>query len=649
MKFKVSAYTIWEQGPRPRQEDSIFPAHKGTTSDDRLFLVCDGMGGHSAGDVASSTVCAALSSSVLASCDAEGEFTDDIFEAALSAAYDALDSKDDGSPKKMGTTLTFLKLHKAGCTIAHIGDSRVYHLRPGADAASTEIVYQTQDHSLVNDLVRIGELTPEEAKTSKQRNVITRAMQPNMERRSRADIAHTSDIRKGDYFLLCSDGILEQMEDDNLKFIFSDMGGDAQHKVEMLIKVTAENHDNHSALLVHITDVETEAGDVLIAYEPPKGPRRKAAAAPIEVEELKVPVTPVAEPEPVGGGDDDRNHGDSSLALLKRYLLPALAVIVVGIAIYFVYSSTMSKEESKPKALPEATTKSSDEPKTPSQPENVEQTTEPTIYNVGDRYTENGINGLIYSISNDANGETLYIVDAALSAPVKWSEVEGKIEEPWMLASKSDVEKILVALPKDDTDMIGSLWFKDGKNNSYMYKDGTEVTLKTTSDKKSKECVVFKIAVVKNGELVKQAVEVEDTKTPAVSTPAKTKDDAKTTTTPSGESKTSTEPSVSTSSNNKPQQTDTGKKTEAQPDPKVSAGANPTDNNGAQTEVVTTDPVATNEPNTNTAKVENVTSDVPTETPEQGASQGGSTEQAGQAGQAEEETPTGTEGDTESK
>lgn len=635
MKFKVSAYTIWEQGPRPRQEDSIFPAHKGTTSDDRLFLVCDGMGGHSAGDVASSTVCAALSSSVLASCDAEGEFTDDIFEAALSAAYDALDSKDDGSPKKMGTTLTFLKLHKAGCTIAHIGDSRVYHLRPGADAASTEIVYQTQDHSLVNDLVRIGELTPEEAKTSKQRNVITRAMQPNMERRSRADIAHTSDIRKGDYFLLCSDGILEQMEDDNLKFIFSDMGGDAQHKVEMLIKVTAENHDNHSALLVHITDVEPEAGDVLIAYEPPKGPRRKAAAAPIEVEELKVPVTPVAEPEPVGGGDDDRNHGDSSLASLKRYLLPALAVIVVGIAIYFVYSSTMSKEEPKPKASLAATTKSSEEPKAPSQPEqpeNVEQTPEPTIYNVGDRYTENGIDGLIYSINNDANGKTLYIVDdAAIGEPVVWSEV--KIEEPWKLASKSDVEKILKALPETQTKMIGSLWFEEGKNNRYMDKDGKEVTLKTNSAKKSEKCVVFKVAVVENGVLVKQAVEVEDTKTPEpqVSTPDKPKDDAKPT--PKKEATQQPEGDIV-----------------VQPKPEGSVAADKPEDKSASTEgntaivgAPTEQPKATTEPapeNTNVQPSgDPEKSDVPAEPTGQGTSQGE---------QGVEETSTGTE-DTESK
>ena len=99
MKFKLSAYTIYEQGPRPRQEDSIFPAHNCTQEDNRLFIVCDGMGGHSAGDVASSTVCSALSGHILAnSADVEGVFTDDMFKEALAAAYDALDTKDDGSP-----------------------------------------------------------------------------------------------------------------------------------------------------------------------------------------------------------------------------------------------------------------------------------------------------------------------------------------------------------------------------------------------------------------------------------------------------------------------------------------------------------------------------------------------------------------------
>ena len=234
----------------------MFPEHGTLKDSDRLFIVCDGMGGHSAGDVASSTVCQELSRSILSQCpDTEGSFNDDTFKSALSDAFDMLDTKDNGAAKKMGTTMTFLKLHDEGATIAHIGDSRVYHIRPGEDASDTEILFQTYDHSLVNDLVKVGELTPEEAKHSNQKNIITRAMQPNMERRSRADIYHTHDIKPGDYFMLCSDGILEQMEDENIKYIFSPRVKTPEEKVNMLIEVTSQNHDNHTAILVHITDV----------------------------------------------------------------------------------------------------------------------------------------------------------------------------------------------------------------------------------------------------------------------------------------------------------------------------------------------------------------------------------------------------------
>lgn len=256
MKYTLEACNIWEQGLREKQEDSIYPGYGKACGSDRLFVLCDGMGGHSSGEVASSTVCQAIGLSVLSRCpDPEGAFTDADFNAVLKDAFDALDTKDNGAAKKMGTTLAFLKLHDKGCTIAHIGDSRVYHIRPGKGEENTEILFHTIDHSLVNDLVKIGELTPEEARHSKQKNVITRAMQPNMERRPKADICNIHDIRPGDYFMLCSDGILEQMEDKNIRYIFSDKGGDMSSKAEMLIKVTNQNHDNHSAIIVHILNV----------------------------------------------------------------------------------------------------------------------------------------------------------------------------------------------------------------------------------------------------------------------------------------------------------------------------------------------------------------------------------------------------------
>lgn len=258
MKYELQSFGIMELGKREKQEDSVFPALGENNENDRLFVVCDGMGGHSAGEVASQTVCDAISSYILdndSNTGQEGEFTDDDFKKTLEHAYNELDAKDNGAEKKMGTTLTFLKLHGKGATIAHIGDSRVYHIRSGKTADETEILFQTYDHSLVNDLVKIGEMTPEEAKTSRQKNIITRAMQPNLERRCRADIHHTDDIKPGDYFMLCTDGILEQMEDKDIRHLFSEEGGDDELKIEKLIEWTKDNRDNHSAEIVHITNV----------------------------------------------------------------------------------------------------------------------------------------------------------------------------------------------------------------------------------------------------------------------------------------------------------------------------------------------------------------------------------------------------------
>ena len=133
----------------PHQEDCLFPEFGTQSSADRLFVLCDGMGGHSAGEVASATVCEAMGHSALASMEGgDGLFTDDMLQRAIDDAFDALDAKDNGAEKKMGTTMTLLMLHDGGATVAHMGDSRVYQIRPGEDAAHTSILFETEDHSL---------------------------------------------------------------------------------------------------------------------------------------------------------------------------------------------------------------------------------------------------------------------------------------------------------------------------------------------------------------------------------------------------------------------------------------------------------------------------------------------------------------------
>lgn len=257
MRYKIKAYSIFEKGYfRETQEDSIFPASNEVSYSDRLFMVCDGMGGHEAGEVASQTVCEVMSRVILQESPGEEILKEDVILHALEEAYDTLDLRDPNpeSTKKMGTTMTLLKLHREGATIAHIGDSRVYQFRKNEDD-SYQIIHRTSDHSLVNDLLKVGEITPEEAETFPRKNVITRAMQSHQERRSRPDVSFIKNIQPDDYFFLCSDGMLENTSDKNLCFMIGKKDTSDEEKINMLKATSEDNRDNHSAYLVHVIDI----------------------------------------------------------------------------------------------------------------------------------------------------------------------------------------------------------------------------------------------------------------------------------------------------------------------------------------------------------------------------------------------------------
>lgn len=252
MVIKVSARSIYELGQRSNQEDYIYPSGADMPSQSDLYILCDGMGGHEKGEVASETVCRTMSSYIKSHRREDGLFDEDDFQKALASAYDALDAQDTSAEKKMGTTLTLAKFHAGGCFIAHIGDSRIYHIRPDAKT----VLHVTRDHSLVNDLVELGELTPEQAMKSKQKNIITRAMQPHQGRRDPADCCNLTDLRAGDYIYMCSDGMLEISRDADIVEVLSRSCADTE-KIEVLKSLTRNNRDNHSAFLIRIVSVDT--------------------------------------------------------------------------------------------------------------------------------------------------------------------------------------------------------------------------------------------------------------------------------------------------------------------------------------------------------------------------------------------------------
>lgn len=357
MKYILNAKNIWEIGPREKQEDSIYPELNKITADDRLFIVCDGMGGHSAGEVASQTVCSAISEYILKNCpDSEGGFTDDDFNNALNYAYKELDAKDNGDVKKMGTTLTFLKFHDKGATIAHIGDSRVYHVRPGKELEDTEILFQTRDHSLINDLIKAKAMTPEEAKHSKQKNVITRAIQPNMERPAKADIYHTHDIKPGDYFMLCSDGLIEFIEDDNIRFIFSEQGGDIDKKVMFLLSNQKQLRDNHSAIIIQVVDVM----DPITKNDTPSltdtDEREAEIVGEIESENKAEPIslddTEIKSPSTSNNVDDNSNddhiHAIPSKVKSYKVVICVCFILLMLFAGYSLYKKIIKSYDNSP-------------------------------------------------------------------------------------------------------------------------------------------------------------------------------------------------------------------------------------------------------------------------------------------------------------
>ncbi|MBO4802843.1 MAG: serine/threonine-protein phosphatase [Bacteroidaceae bacterium] len=256
---------IYELGQRQNQEDALFPPFGQATDADPLFLVCDGMGGHDHGEVASQTVAETIGHFISDRLTANAPLPDSLLADAIAEAYNQLDTRDNPADlKKMGTTLTLLCLHRGGATMAHIGDSRIYHIRPNSSpnggGREGALLYQSRDHSLVMDLYLSGELTRDEIDTYEGKNIITRAMQPHQERRSRPDIVHTTDLRPGDLFLLCSDGIVEQLTDNHLLSILC-AGLPDERILQRLRAATASAADNHTAYLIRILAVEQEPSD----------------------------------------------------------------------------------------------------------------------------------------------------------------------------------------------------------------------------------------------------------------------------------------------------------------------------------------------------------------------------------------------------
>ena len=207
-----------------------------------LFAVADGMGGAQAGEVASKLAASALEHDSAA---AQGglEHVTELIQEANRRVYDR--STSDPSASGMGTTMTVALVEDMSVLLGHVGDSRAYLLR------GDRMEQLTEDHSLVNELLKSGKLSAEEAQVHPQRSVITRAVGTDPD----VDVdAFSIDAEDGDVFLLCSDGLTDMVEDEAILDLLYKHRDDLDRAVKSLVAAANRGggEDNITAIAFRI-------------------------------------------------------------------------------------------------------------------------------------------------------------------------------------------------------------------------------------------------------------------------------------------------------------------------------------------------------------------------------------------------------------
>jgi PPM family protein phosphatase len=205
-------YYLYDIGAKKNQEDYIWPAAGTASADDRIFIVCDGVGGSQNGEIASRIVAESVGNALLKM--PANKINPTLINQQLAEAKTKLInySSAHNLSVDMATTFSLLALIGSKAFIAWCGDSRVYHIQKG------EINFKTQDHSLVNTLLQTGNITADEAQSHPHKNIILKAIRAD-ETAPEAECHWIKKIEDGDYFLLCSDGLLENITERDIKFL----------------------------------------------------------------------------------------------------------------------------------------------------------------------------------------------------------------------------------------------------------------------------------------------------------------------------------------------------------------------------------------------------------------------------------------------
>lgn len=333
--FTINSSALSDRGlneRRPLNEDSFL-----SDAERFIFAVADGVGGAEAGEVASQTAIEVLDEAFRHRID--GSDVEDLMELAIQRANASIHqmAQEHVRFSMMATTIVALHLNGNVATIGHVGDSRLYRLTPDGT-----LHRETEDHSVVEEEVRAGRMTPEQAANHPSKNVISRAL--GAEDSVEVDMK-TLEVEEGTEFLLCTDGITRHVSDNELRQLLI-LNDDLEGTCERLKQICYERgaEDNLTVVLVRAgnripTQDRVDEFEATISPEilPTTSPQPVQAAAP-----AFIPASRVAFPAPASDGNHieasrpqteiyERNKRGSGAAWVFGFLF---VLLLIGGALY---------------------------------------------------------------------------------------------------------------------------------------------------------------------------------------------------------------------------------------------------------------------------------------------------------------------------
>jgi protein phosphatase len=347
---KIRVASISDRGlseKRPMNEDSFV-----ADAEHHLFAVADGVGGAEAGEVASQTAIDVLQEAFRHQLG-DGDDVEDLMELSIQRANSSIHHMSSEHPRfsMMATTIVALHLDRGIATIGHVGDSRLYRVSPDG-----RLLRETEDHSIVEEEVRAGRMTPEQAANHPSKNVISRAL--GAEESVEVDMK-TIQVADGTQFLLCTDGITRHIPDHELRQLLTSGHPASEICAEMKNRCYERGaEDNLTAVIVQFGEPNYDAAmdtdrtqDLALPAGQPTSetrltpPSRIAFPGPESAQTMSASAAPAPA----------KSHGPGRAIL--RFFVFLLFIGVAAAAFYggmkFQSSRSINEQNAVPKATPD--------------------------------------------------------------------------------------------------------------------------------------------------------------------------------------------------------------------------------------------------------------------------------------------------------